>query len=160
MLFFIQTTYFTPINLKKYGFKEIDENTLILEKDNSIWKSIYLYDLGWGKERGYYREPMPPKEALFEMAFPDTFQNNGDGNFNYWGSLSVLIDNHCDYLLERISKEIETSCEFVNKHMKAMKYLNTELNVSDDIIRRLSDKSLAKNCIIWKLMKEKYRIIL
>ena len=91
MLFFIQTTYFTPINLKKYGFKEIDENTLILEKDNSIWKSIYLYDLGWGKERGYYREPMPLKEALFEMAFPDTFQNNGDGNFNYWGSLSVLI---------------------------------------------------------------------
>jgi hypothetical protein len=44
--------------------------------------------------------------------------------------------------------------------MKAMKYLNTELNVSDDIIRRLSDKSLAKNCIIWKSMKEKYRIIL
>lgn len=25
MLFFIQTTYFTPINLKQYGFKEIDE---------------------------------------------------------------------------------------------------------------------------------------
>ena len=39
MLYFIQTTRFIPIDYKQYGFKVIDDNTILLEKDGSIWKS-------------------------------------------------------------------------------------------------------------------------
>ena len=53
MLYFIQTTRFIPIDYKKYGFKFIDDNTILLEKDGSIWKSTKLYDLGWGRENGF-----------------------------------------------------------------------------------------------------------
>ncbi len=69
MLYFIQTTRFMPIDYKKYGFKFIDNNTILLEKDGSIWKSTKLYDLGWGRENGFYRTPMPKKEELFLMVF-------------------------------------------------------------------------------------------
>ena len=79
MLYFIQTTRFIPIDYKQYGFKVIDDNTILLEKNGSIWKSIKLYDLGCGRENGFYRTPMPKKEELFFMVFPKEIKN--DFNF-------------------------------------------------------------------------------
>ena len=160
MLYFIQTTRFVPIDFKKYGFKVIDDNTILLEKDGSIWKSTKLYDLGWGRENGFYRAPMPKKEELFSMAFPNVIKNDFEERFNYWGNISIMLDEYCDFLLEKISKElIVNNKNFIDKYENALLYINSELNVSDNLIDRLADKKLASNCKKWKQLNEEFKII-
>ena len=160
MLYFIQTTRFIPINYKKYGFKVIDENTLLLESDNSIWKKIKLYDLGWGQEDGYYRTPMLSKEELFLLAFPEFFKNDFDERFNYWGSISVLLDKYCNYLLEEINKKLLSDNNFLKKYEHVIIYINSELGLSDDIINKISNKSLIDNCKKWRKIKKDFGILL
>ena len=160
MLYFIQTTRFIPIDYKQYGFKVIDDNTILLEKDGSIWKSAKLYDLGWGRENGFYRTPMPKKEELFFMVFPKEIKNDFEERFNYWGSISIMLDEYCDFLLEKISNElIVNKKNFIDKYENALLYINAELNVSDNLIDRLADKKLASNCKKWKQLNEEFKII-
>lgn len=160
MLYFIQTTRFVPIDFKKYGFKVIDGNTILLEKDGSIWKSTKLYDLGWGRENGFYRIPMPKKEELFSMAFPNEIKNDFEERFNYWGSISIMLDEYCDFLLEKISNELIVNKNgFVDKYANELLYINSELNVSDNLIDRLANKKLASNCKKWKQLNEEFKII-
>ena len=159
MLYFIQTTRFVPIDYKKYGFKVIDDNTIVLEQDGSIWKSINLYDLGWGREKGFYRTPMPNEEELFSMSFHKDIKNDFEEKYNYWGSLAVLLYDYCDFLLEKISKEIRANKNFVDEYKSTLLYINSELNVSDNLIDRLSDKKMAFNCKKWKQMNEDFKII-
>lgn len=154
MLYFIQTTRFIPIDFKKYGFKIIDGNKLILESDNSIWEAIELYDLGWGKEKGYYRTPMPDKNELYKMAFPVSVKNDFESRFNYWGSITVLLDKYCDFLLERMSEEFKINRKFLDKHKETLLYIDSELNISDALLNRLSDKKLIQNIKKWKKIKE------
>ena len=159
MLYFIQTIRFVPIDYKKYGFKAIDDNTIILEKDGSIWKSSKLYDLGWGKENGFYRTPMPSKEELFLMVFPNEVNKNFEERFNYWGSMAIILEKYCDFLLEEITKKIIINKKFIEKYKDALLYINSELNVSDNLIDRLADKKLASNCKMWKKINEEFKII-
>lgn len=159
MLYFIQTTHFVSIDYKKYGFKVIDNDTILLEKDRSIWKSIKLYDLGWGRENGFYRTPMLSKEELFFMVFPNEIKNDFEEKFNYWGSISIMLDQYCDFLLEQISKELRVNRDFAKKYVDALLYINSELNVPDNLIDRLSDKKLASNCKKWKRLNEEFEII-
>ncbi len=159
MLYFIQTTRFIPIDYKKYGFKIIDEDTLILEEDESIWKSVLLYDLGWGREKGYYRTPILNAEQLFLMAFPNNFKHDFEERFNLWGSIAILLDNHCEFLLEKIIEELKKSKEFAIKHEEVLIYINSELNISENLIGRLSDKKLASNCKKWKQINNEFKVI-
>ena len=158
MLHFIQTTHFVPIDFQKLGFKVIDDKEIILESDRSIWKAIELYDLGWGKEKGFYRTPMANKEKLFEMAFPDVKINEFEDIFNYWGSISVLLNEYCDFLLEKLSQQIQINSRFEIQHKEAIIYIDSELNVSDTMIRKLSDKKLVQNVKKWKEIKEYIRL--
>jgi hypothetical protein len=157
MLHFIQTTHFVPINFQKLGFKIIDDNEIVLECDGSIWKAIELYDLGWGKEKGYYRTPMPSKEELFEMAFPTFQKNKFEDTFNYWGSISVLWDEYCDFLLEKLKEQIQINSIFKIIHKETIMYIDSELDVSEAIISKLSDKKIVENVKKWKQIKEDIR---
>ena len=100
MLYFIQTTRFIPIDYKKYGFKFIDNNTILLEKDGSIWKSTKLYDLGWGRENGFYRTPIPKKEELFLMVFPKKIKNNFEERFKQFEkACNIMTTKNYHYLI-------------------------------------------------------------
>ena len=154
MLYFIQTTHFIPIDFKKMGFKIIDDNEIIFEGDGSIWRAIDLYDLGWGKEKGYYRTPMPSKYELFEMAFPVLKRNEFESKFNYWGSISVLLSDYCDFLLEHLKYQLQIDSTFKVRHGETINYIDSELNVPDCIIDKLSDKKLVQNVKMWKQIKE------
>lgn len=149
MLYFIQTTHFVPIDYKKYHFKTIDDNTLISEIDNSIWKARDLYDLGWGREKGFCKVPIPSFEDLFNMAFTIT-NDSYQSQFNYWGSLSVLLDDYCNELVNRISFEYKKNKSFIIHNNITIKYVNDQLNISDNLISRLADKNIAECCKKWK----------
>lgn len=158
MLYFIQTTRFSPIDFKKYGFKVIDDNTLLLEKDFSIWKKRKLYDLGWGKENGYCRTPIPSKEELFLMAFPKDYTNDYEEQFNYWGSITILLEEHCDFLLEEIKRKIIENNEFLKKYEHIFVYIDLELNIPSNLIDKVQDFKYISNCKKWKQMKEEFGI--
>ena len=70
-----------------------------------------------------------------------------------------MLDEYCDFLLEKILNElIVNKKEFIDKYENALVYINSELNVSDNLIDRLADKKLASNCKKWKQMNEKFKI--
>ena len=103
---------------------------------------------------------MPKKEELFFMVFPKEIKNDFEERFNYWGSISIMLDEYCDFLLEKISNElIVNKKNFIDKYENALLYINAELNVSDNLIDRLADKKLASNCKKWKQLNEEFKII-
>ena len=49
--------------------------------------------------------------------------------------------------------------DFINKYEAELIYINSELNISDNLIDRLSDKRLALNCTRWKCLKNEFNIL-
>ncbi len=89
---------------------------------------------------------MPSKEELFLMVFPNEVKKNLEERFNYWGSMAIMLEKYCDFLLEEITKKIIINKKFIEKYKDALLYINSELNVFDNLIDRLADKKLASNC--------------
>ena len=44
------------------GCKKSDE----ARRDHTLWGKCKLYDFGWGKENGFYKEPLPGFDTLLE----------------------------------------------------------------------------------------------
>ena len=59
----------------------------------------------------------------------------------------------------RNNKKIIINKKFIEKYKDALLYINSELNVSDNLIDRLADKKLASNCKKWKQLNEEFKII-
>ena len=71
-----------------------------------------------------------------------------------------MLDEYCDFLLEKISNElIVNNKNFIDKYENALLYINSEFNISDNLIDRLADKKLAFNCKKWKQLNEEFKII-
>lgn len=149
MLFFVQTTRFYPDNFEKLGFKKIDDKLFMHLKDNSLWEKRYLLDLGYGKEIGLVRQPELTFDKLISLVLTEYNGNICEETYNLWGALSILVDDYCleflDLLIETFTKN-----DLLLKHKFVYDYLNSELNLDDNFIRKLGDGNIAKCCHKWK----------
>lgn len=150
MKYFMQTICFSPSSHEAFGLEKIGENCYILKEDCSVWTERKLYDLGWGRERGYCRMPNLTFDKLIELAFVTLDDKDSEKKYNYWGSLSLLIDDHCEDLIEYVQKNICKDTSFISKYKHIVDYIDAELNVPDNVIRRISDAKVRNNCIHWK----------
>ena len=69
MLYFVQTTRFSPNTFERLGFVKIEidgEQIFMYKQDKSFWKERKLLDIGWGRENGLVRTP----ELTFEQLVP------------------------------------------------------------------------------------------
>ena len=153
MKYFMQTICFSPSSYERLGLEKIGENLYVSKEDGSVWKERSLYDLGWGREKGYCRMPELPFEKLIVLAFVIPDDNDIDQKYNYWGSLSVLLDDHCEKLIEYIHNRICNDASFVSDYKHIIAYIDVELNIPDNVIWRLSDKTLQNNCNRWKALR-------
>lgn len=150
MIYFMQTTRFYPKSFEDFGLKKIEGNLYLSVVDNSVWKERKLYDLGYGREIGFYRMPELTFDELIKLAFVKLDKEINEKTYNYWGSLSVLLDDHCEELIAYIKDNIGNDVSFIKEYKHVIDYINCQLNVPEYIIKRLSDKRLAKCCFIWK----------
>lgn len=149
MLFFIQTTRFYPKNFEKLGFLKKDDGFYIYTKDNSLWKEKPLLDLGYGKENGLVRMPNLNFNDLVKLVLIDYSGKICDETYNFWGALSILTDDYSlkflDYLIKNYDKD-----ELKIKHKFIYDYLNLEFNLSDNFIKKISNKQTIECCNKWK----------
>lgn len=153
MKYFIQSIRFSPKIPEGLGLKKKDDNTYILEEDMSIWEYRKLLDLGWGKEHGFFRVPILSFDKLSNLVFNfDDLKLNKitEDVYNFYGALSVLIDDYAKKFIEEIRHRLIKGEFFPNKNNFMINYMNKEFNINDNLIQRLSDKNLAVNCILWK----------
>lgn len=52
-----------------------------------------MYDLGWGKENGYYKEPLLGFDALLDLVL------HSENNEDMYGAAAVILDQFADNLL-------------------------------------------------------------
>ena len=149
MLYFVQTTRFYPNNFEKLGFKKINDDLFVYREDKSIWKKTYLLDLGYGKEIGLVRIPEPNFNQLISLVFIEYNGNVCEETYNFWGSLSSLVDNYCLEFLEYIIKTYPKN-EFSTKYEFIYDYLNSTLNLNVNFIKKLADKKVIECCHKWK----------
>ena len=110
--YFVMSMRFNKCAASDYGFILKDANTAINPQDNSIWIKSALYDFGWGKENGFYREPLPDFDTLFELALYST--NSED----MYGAAAVILEKFADDLLCKC--EIYMNDRFRKKEFKKM----------------------------------------
>ncbi len=154
MLFFIQTTRFYPDKFEKLGFKKNDDGLYVYTKDNSLWRERALLDLGYGREKGLVRIPELSFESLIQLVLVDYNDKICEETYNFWGALSILIDDYSNELINLLSKTIDCN-ELKLKHKFIYDYLNLEFNLDDNLIKKLKNKNLADCCIKWKKYNKK-----
>ena len=91
--YFVMSMRFNKCNASDFGLILKDTNTAINPNDNSTWTKAYLYDFGWGKENGFYKEPLPCFDSLFEIALYST--NSED----MYGAAAIILEKFPDELL-------------------------------------------------------------
>ena len=149
MLYFVQTTRFYPDNFEKLGFIKIDDELFMYKKDKSFWKKRNLLDLGYGKEIGLVRTPELTFDQLISLVLIEYSGNVCEDTYNFWGALSILVDDYCLDFLELLIKTFSKN-DLLLKHKFIYDYLNGELNLDDNFVRKLSDKKVVECCYKWK----------
>ena len=110
--YFVMSVRFNKCDASDFGFTLIDADTAINPKDHTIWRKSALYDFGWGKENGFYKEPLPGFDALFELTLYST--NRED----MYGAAAVILEKYADELLRKC--EIFMNDPFRKKEFKKM----------------------------------------
>ncbi len=91
--YFVMSKRFNKHNAEDFGLKPIDTKTAFNPTDDSYWIKTDLYDFGWGKENGYYKEPLPDFLSLFDITL---HSKNWDDVF---GAAAVILKLYPDELL-------------------------------------------------------------
>ncbi len=159
MKYFVQTTRFSPDSYEGLGFVKTDNHLYRLQEDGSVWAERALYDLGWGREKGLYRLPLPSFEQLISFVFVPFSDLQGDRRYNYWGALAVLLDDYCMDLIQYVQKNIAKNKKNANRYLHIWRYMDNELNLSEHQLLALSDRDLAKCCLEWKKTRELYKLL-
>ena len=121
--YFVMSKRFNKCKASDFGFVSIDSNKAINPKDNSIWIKTNLYDLGWGKENGFYKSPLPGFSTLLDIAL------YSDNMEDVYGAASIILEKFADELLcqcEFFANDCSKEKEF--KTLVELFKLNVPLN--------------------------------
>ncbi len=116
------------MNMKSRRYSPIDfglvyqDGKFIDIHDGSVWKISYLYDFGWGREEGYYREPLGDFNFLLGLIFND---NNKE---DAYGAAAIIIYNYIDKLyLHLLTLNKKEKSFFIEKTNEFFRFDNLEL---------------------------------
>lgn len=96
--FFVMSFRFDRSAASDFGFIPVDGSTAIDPKDGATWSRIELFDFGWGKENGFYKEPMPGFDTLLDIALHSKERDDA------YGSAAVILDRFPYELLCKCEK--------------------------------------------------------
>ena len=108
--YFVMSKRFNKTTASDFGFIYNDECTAINPKDKSVWRKHPLYDLGWGRENGFYKEPLPGFDGLIHLVLHSA---------NYedvYGAAAIILEKYTDNLLlicEKLANDCLSQSEFV-----------------------------------------------
>ena len=125
--YFMQTLRHYPCSISDFGLKKCDDGTYYREEDQSYWISKSLYDLGYGREKGFCKLPLLSFEELIALAFDDNV-NNSDivCVMNHWGAISVLTDDYYEKTNEYINLMMTVDMNFRKKYDEVIEYIITK----------------------------------
>lgn len=167
MKYFFMTLRYGPDAFEQDGFEYIGDNLFRFKEDGSIWKKKSLAFFEFDIDDGLCRLPELPFEKLISLAFVEKKEEKNsqkkfftslfkkkdrrttDETYNFWGAISVLVDDYCEQTVQYISQNF-TPQELRQNYPEAYKYLNSELNLSNDFLKKISDKEFVQNCFMWK----------
>jgi hypothetical protein len=110
--------------------------------DCSKWIKRELYDLGWGRENGFYRLPLPSFEELVSIVM------SSEDEENVYGAASIILDDFTNELLLFCRKILENKS--VNKeHIRfySVLILDKPINRSSTVGKNFS--SVMKDYELW-----------
>lgn len=91
--YFVMSMRFNKHNASDFGLVSIDMNMATNPNDKSTWIKTNLYDFGWGKENGYYKNPLPDYPCLFEMTLNSKNQDDA------YGAAAIILEKYPEELL-------------------------------------------------------------
>lgn len=98
--YFFMSTRFNKRTAQDFGLEPTQDGFAKNPTDGSVWEKIQLFDLGWGRENGYYRLPILPFEELYALVVQS--QDDEDS----YGAAAMILDRHADRLLEQCERLI------------------------------------------------------
>ena len=98
--FFVMSMRFNKCSASDFGLISNDANSAINPNDNSIWIKTALYDLGWGKENGYYKAPLPGFDILLELSL------NSINREDMYGAAAMILETYPDELLRQCEIQV------------------------------------------------------
>lgn len=96
-------------NYEKTKFKKYSDDIFVL-KNGDKYKKRLLYDWGWGQEFGFEILPKPSFETLIEIVinFRNTGLNLHNKKMNFYGAISVIMQDYVDEFIQFLSKKVQT----------------------------------------------------
>ena len=155
MRYFFQKVCCSP-SFDKAGYRPI-ENGQYLYTDGSLWMQRRLISLGWGREEGLCRLPIPDYETLLLLAFAPIKKAKrriSDDEYNVWGALSVLIDDYPLEFLKYIEKNLNNE-EFLQKLLSRYELMNGMLYWNEKKIYQLLKEEDKKVALKWIELKKR-----
>lgn len=92
--YFLMSTRFNKTNPEDFGLLPNGKGYALNPIDNTMWKSMELYDFGWGNEFGYCKMPMPSFETLYALLFSSCDEDK-------YGAAAVILASYPYQLLEK-----------------------------------------------------------
>ncbi|MFA5419213.1 MAG: hypothetical protein WC341_12225 [Bacteroidales bacterium] len=140
----------------------MDDDTYWSKEDGSLWQKKEMIDLGWGKENGFCRLPILDYEHLknnvLNFSFPKKSRIVEDEEYNFYGSLSVLIYDYPDRFFEDIEELINSGNFNKEENHFLLDTVSREYLVPEEILERLANKHLRYLCEKWKKITTKLNI--
>ena len=151
--FFVMSNRFNKSAASDFGLDPIDKTTAIDPKNGSVWIMTELYDFGWGKEIGFYKEPLPDFDALFDIAI---HSNDRD---DMYGSAAIILDKYpyellckCELMIDPLNNKKDfmrmvllfdlekplNRCETVHKTIKEIRDDFARWKRVSDVAKRIN----------------------
>lgn len=142
--FFMMSIRFNKKSPEDFGLiPSKDADVYIMPSDNSLWKKRDLYDLGWGKEIGYYKLPLPKFDDLVNIILNSNCQENK------YGAAAIILDDFSDKLLNKC-QEILQDRKSIKKYLNFFKILQLQIPINRSSTVRKSYNEIFESFQKWK----------
>jgi hypothetical protein len=152
----------SPKDSKHFHLEQVSDGIYMSTEDGSIWQKRIMIDLGWGSETGYCRLPILSYEQLWMHCINFNVINKTkkvtDEEYNFYGSLSVLLNEFPDRFLRDIDALIDSGMFHQDNNQLLLEIINREYFVSDEILERISDTNMQRLCKKWKNILYKLKL--
>ena len=145
--YFVMSLRFNKYSASDFGFIPSGENKAINPYDNSVWIKTTLYDFGWGKENGFYKEPIPSFDLLFELAL---YSTNSD---DMYGAAAIILEKYPEELLAKCEKFLNDSVQ-KSEFRKLVELFNLELPTNRCSLVGKTFEQIQSDYIRWKFISE------
>lgn len=100
--YFLMSIRFNKRTAEDFGLVEDRNGIARSVDDRTQWQFRKLYDLGWGRENGYCKLPIPSFPELFDIAL------HGEHMEDQYGAAAVILDDYPMELLEMCEEVLES----------------------------------------------------